>query len=344
MDTGSCVSVGPTGCASRGRGAFAARAVRAGELLVRRERPLRGTLGEALGSDCTGRFCPQCGEVAASPVARESVELLCRAGCGARYCSEACRGAAWASGHRLLCVGRLPTARSPLVRFRLLAAEAGGEGVLLRAGAAVCAAYEAALAGDWAHAAALLRLQRAPWEEVAIVMTAQSDDGAATRRRRAACYAAARQLRLAIRNSARHFALLERDGADVPLAGEALQQLASDRAFSLLAGSLALNDVAVVLGRSRRDVDLDGAAIFSRTVCLNHACDGYANCRVDFPSSRALADVVALRDIASGEELTHTYAPDTRFLSFDCACPACVSSDEEEEDRGDTRQRKRTRL
>ena len=235
-------------------------------------------------------------------------------------------------------IGLLNGRRSPLVRFRLLAAEAGGEGVLLRAGAAVCAAYEAALAGDWAHAAALLRLQRAPWEEVAI-----GDDGAATRRRRAACYAAARQLRLAIRNSARHFALLERDGADVPLAGEALQQLASDRAFSLLAGSLALNDVAVVLGRSRRDVDLDGAAIFSRTVCLNHACDGYANCRVDFPSSRALADVVALRDIASGEELTHTYAPHTRFLLFDCACPACVSSDEEEEDRGDTRQRKRTR-
>jgi hypothetical protein len=31
--------------------------------------------------------------------------VLCGDGCGAAYCSEACRGNAWAAHHRLLCTG-----------------------------------------------------------------------------------------------------------------------------------------------------------------------------------------------------------------------------------------------
>ena len=39
---------------------------------------------------------------------------MCAAGCGAVYCSDACRARAWEDGHEYLCVGAIPDALAPV--------------------------------------------------------------------------------------------------------------------------------------------------------------------------------------------------------------------------------------
>lgn len=76
---------------SRGRGLLAARAFDEGEVLLAD----RWLVGVPTG---TRRACEQCLRVCAwSPI-----DESCR-GCGARYCSAACRDLAWQRHHQLLC-------------------------------------------------------------------------------------------------------------------------------------------------------------------------------------------------------------------------------------------------
>ncbi|CAN0251994.1 unnamed protein product, partial [Hapterophycus canaliculatus] len=50
--------------------------------------------------------------------------IACTAGCGAIYCSDACRSKCWESGHSILCLGLVSEERHPLVQHKVGAAAA----------------------------------------------------------------------------------------------------------------------------------------------------------------------------------------------------------------------------
>jgi hypothetical protein len=74
----------------------------------------------------------------------------------------------------------------------------------------------------------------------------------------------------------------------------------------------------------------EGIGIFERVAVMNHSCD--PNCVTQFCSDWN-AEVVALRDIAAGEEVAHSYigvirsfeerSQMLRLWGFKCVCRAC---------------------
>ncbi len=71
------------------------------------------------------------------------------------------------------------------------------------------------------------------------------------------------------------------------------------------------------------EADLDGNVDWNPARWLNHSCE--PNCSADFTEGRIW--IVALRDIAAGEELTFNYGYDlTDYQDFPCRCgtPGCV--------------------
>lgn len=65
--------------------------------------------------------------------------------------------------------------------------------------------------------------------------------------------------------------------------------------------------------------DIDGATLANTARYINHSCD--PNCEVDTTNQHIW--IVALRDIASGEELSFNYGYDTRdYENFPCHCGA----------------------
>ena len=101
-----------------GLGLFATHAIVEGEELLRE----RWLIGAPLAIS-ESRGCAHCLRVCAFNPADGKAGVGCNAGCGARYCSPACRDAAWRQYHRLLCVeaqnddSSKPPAVSPLAVF-----------------------------------------------------------------------------------------------------------------------------------------------------------------------------------------------------------------------------------
>ena len=120
--SGVCVHSAPSG----GVGVFAARDFAKGELLLQ-ERWLLGApscetgqqSGEAVqltqaARNKNDRACVHCLRVCAFDPDEGTVGACC--GCGARYCTAACRAAAWRRYHRLLCVSVATTGSATSVQ------------------------------------------------------------------------------------------------------------------------------------------------------------------------------------------------------------------------------------
>ena len=123
------------------------------------------------------------------------------------------------------------------------------------------------------------------------------------------------------------------------------------RGVSALATLATRNQLSVVFSNKQKTKTYDGLGVFPLTCLMNHGCAPNAETRFDVydgfddvkknaaarrpeTASAPRARVVALRDVAAGEELTHAYVDVTRpaevraaalaGFGFKCGCERCA--------------------
>jgi len=119
------------------------------------------------------------------------------------------------------------------------------------------------------------------------------------------------------------------------------------RGVSALATLATRNQLSVVVAQKTKTKTYDGLGVFPLTCLMNHSCAPNAETRFDdgfdddavrvsstAEASAPRARIVALRDVAAGEELTHAYVDVTRpaevraaalaGFGFKCGCERCA--------------------
>jgi len=253
--------------------------------------------------------------------------------CGALFCSERCRRASMKRGHSLLCPGlQNSPAAAAWRRFRAHARDA--ELPELELAAALLAAMLTRLAragpggGGGAEAVAAAVALGFVQEPVGVVLrrdAAGPEAAAATLRQ---VQTACRLLRGAM--------LLSCERAAVPARlVRRFARMAGRNSFGSLVGLAFLNQVAVVVPSPAGGAPSLDATGLSWLVCMmNHSCA--PNASVAFggaPNAPATARIVALREVAAGEEIVHSYVDCRRskrvraeglaIYGIRCQCARC---------------------
>lgn len=268
------------------------------------------------------------------------------AGCDVTYCGEACRDEAWAQHHSWLCAGG---AHKGDVAAQFLGVARNTNGTLVLAARVIARTLsDAARRGCTVREASrpLRYICRAPWWDVS---SGGADDVAGAMRELVAD--ACQFLRALMAGRAREEA--RERGGDGGADG-----LFEERHVAELMGMFEQNNWSTVapgpLGDAAEEVDDEGVqeaaaqcgdatgtGLYALGSAVNHSCEPNA-ALLKRPGVRdSTTAVLALRDIAPGEEVTISYIDESAPLEerradladyqFVCRCARCVAEEEEEE-------------
>ena len=317
--------------------------------------------GEACTDFLVHLACISLGAVEAREHALElvqSVSVSCNQGCGVLYCSEACRDAAEEAGHDLLCAGRCKSEDESLFNFKLHAMEYN-DGFLL-AGQVFASILKRALrAGNGLDCNDLL------WEKYDVLIP-RGRSGASDHNERPYERESYKMLMDAFKSlpelenyadSLMTFlpftffvALLQKfvcNNAGVRIQHPVCNKLRANE-------KLFVDQLAFEMGKVLNSEDeeplcgndliefpdyyfspVDGEALYPKLAAANHSCN--PNAAVSFEcGGSARVSLVALRNLADGDEICHDYAKFSnsreerraalRQYGISCDCARCCDS------------------
>ena len=294
--------------------------------------------------------------------------IKCAWGCGESYCDETCAQKHITDfGHRVFCVGPLDTWSHPIAALRLEAAKDDDQDGLLAMLLEICARIlHQASKGDASDEKADVDVLFSALKNASLdwfVRGAWWDTSGYSARREELmqrCDKMAQLLTKAAVAAVDERLILETESASLRKKLYAVSNaLGDERTIAELLSLVTRNQISVVVERkfpgastsaptSPESTSLpgyDGSGVFPLTCLMNHSCEPNAEVRFDASlgkkiknknrNSRApTARVVAIRNIKTGDELTHAYIDTTRpaqlraadlaGFGFKCDCGKCA--------------------